>query len=301
MATSTQGDRIRALLGSATGEASIIAPFIKADGLRSLLSVVSSDVHLRCVTRWLPREVAAGVSDVEILDALAERGSNFSLSLADRLHAKLYVADDRCLVGSANVTQAALGEGANYANIEVLVETAVDDPAVVTMLEEISLVERPATKPMAEVVRRLADSLSTSGSSTAHLETSWFPTSRRPQHAYLFYTQPPSETVRAVDRILLADVGNANLQPGLDENEFRAAIRSLLAAMPIAETLLSTAEDTTLTRADARSYLEVISGNYFSIDDLWLAFVNWMGYFYADQFIQQEIAEIALRRAQLMA
>ena len=55
------------------------------------------------MTRWLPREIAAGVSDPEILDVLEERG-NFTLTLVDNLHAKIYVADENCLVGSSNVT-----------------------------------------------------------------------------------------------------------------------------------------------------------------------------------------------------
>ena len=83
-------------------------------------------------------------------------------------------------------------------------------------------------------------------------------------------------------------------------DEFQTAIRSLLAAIPIAETFLEATEDTTLTRAYAHPYLETISGDDFSTNDLWLAFVNWMAYFFSDQVMKQEIAEIALRRAQVL-
>ena len=95
----TQGDRIRALFKSATDKVVVIAPFMKVDALRSLLEVIPSRTHIRCVTRWLPREVAAGVSDPEILTELEKRG-NSALSLVDRLHAKLFIAGDRCLAGS---------------------------------------------------------------------------------------------------------------------------------------------------------------------------------------------------------
>ena len=37
-----------------------------------------------------------------------------------------------------------------------------------------------------------------------------------------------------------------------------------------------------------------------STNDLWLAFVNWMAYFFPDQVMKQQIAEVALRRAQLL-
>ena len=71
-------------------------------------------------------------------------------------------------------------------------------------------------------------------------------------------------------------------------------------AIPLAEALLVASEDTTLTRADANSWLEMNSGDEFSPNDLWIAFVNWMAYFFSDRVMKQEIAEIALRRARLL-
>lgn len=230
---------------------------------------------------------------------LEERG-NFRLSLVDRLHAKLYIAGDLCLTGSSNVTFAGLGEGGDYKNIEILVEIAVDDPSIVATLEEISQAERLATRTMAQAVRRLADSLSTSATSQINLDALWFPGSRRPEHAYRFYKNPPSGYTGAADRILLVDLANSDLQPGLGEDEFQTAIRALLAAIPTAKVLLDATEDMTLTRADAHSYLETIAGDEFSTNDLWIAFVNWMVYFFPDRVMKQEIAEIALRRARLL-
>ncbi|MCY3667639.1 MAG: phospholipase D family protein [Gemmatimonadetes bacterium] len=295
----TQGRRIRALFENTEDDVSIIAPFIKVDALRLLLEVFPSETHLRCVTRWLPKEVAAGVSDPEILDVLEKRG-NFSLSLVDTLHAKLYIAGDRCLVGSANVTHAGLGERGDSNNIEILVDTTIDDPGVVQTLGEISKTERPATRDIAQITRRLADSLSASVSSTAAIEILWSPVSRRPQDAYLLYTQPPSGFTTAADRTLLNDLAKANLQPGLEEDKFRSAIRSLLQAIPIAENFLKITEDTTLTFADTHSYFKEIAGDQFSANELWLAFVEWMAYFFNDQVMRQEITEIALRRAQIL-
>ena len=298
-AASTQGGRIRALLSTAVNEVAVIAPFIKVDAMRSLLGVIPSDLHLRCVTRWLPREVAAGVSDPEILDVLEERG-NFTLSVVDRLHAKLYVAGDRCLAGSANVTLAGLGEGGDSRNIEVLVDTTVSDPGIAATLEEISRAERSATKLMARTARLLAQRLCSEPSSVVDLQAQWFPGSRRPEQAYRFYRRPTQVYVGAADRILLDDLARSNLQPGLDEEEFRRAIRSLLSAIPIGELLLKSTGDTMLTRADANAYLETVAGEEFTANDLWFAFVNWMTYFFSDQVIKQEIAEIALRRARVI-
>ena len=55
-----------------------------------------------------------------------------------------------------------------------------------------------------------------------------------------------------------------------------------------------------LTRADASSWLEMIAGDEFSTGDLWIAFVNWMVFFFSAQVMKQEIAEVALRRARLL-
>ena len=277
-AGSTHGSRIRALLASAVGNVAVIAPFVKVDALRSLLKARSPGLHVRCVTRWLPREVAAGISDPEILDLLEERG-DFRLSLVDRLHAKLYIAGNRCLAGSSNVTFAGLGEGGDDSNIEVLVETSTNDPAVVSTLEEISKAERQATRAMAQTARRLADSLSDSATGSGDLDAPWFPCSRRPEFAYHFYARPPSGYVGIADRVLLADVAGSNLPPGLVEDGFRATIRSLLAAIPIGEILLSSTEDLTLTRADAQTYLDRMAGDRFSANDLWIAFCQLDGVF----------------------
>lgn len=295
----TQGARIRALFERADGEVAVIAPFIKVDALRSLLEVIPVGLHLRCVTRWLPREIAAGVSDPEILDLLKVRG-NFSLSLVDRLHAKLYIAGDRCLVGSANVTLSGLGEVGEGSNIEVLVESTINNPEIGATLEAIAQSERAATVSMARTVRYLADSLANSATPAVEPDVSWFPRSRRPDQAYGFYAQSPNGFVRAADQVLLADLASSNLPPGLDEHEFKDAIRSLLAAIPPAKTLLEASEDMTLTRADASSWFEMIAGDDFSANDLWIAFVNWMVHFFPDWIMKQEIAEVALRRARLL-
>lgn len=291
----TAGQRIRSLLESATECVDIIAPFVKAKALHSLLEMVRNDVHVRCVTRWLPKEVAAGVSDLEVLDILEERG-NSELVLVDRLHAKLYIADKQCLVGSANTTLSGFGE-ARDSNVEVLVESTVADTGVKAALNEINASERPATRSTLEAVRRLADSLPATFLDEGG---AWFPTSRQPMRAYKFYKNPPGGEGSVADRLLTQDVARANLPPELSEAEFNEEIRTLLAAMPIAREILAATDDRILTRTDAYSYLSMREGEHFTANDLWLAFVKWMAHFHADKLMEQEITEIALRSAQVL-
>ena len=295
----TQGARIRALFENARDEVAVIAPFIKVDALRSLIGVIPAEAQLRCVSRWLPSEIAAGVSDPEIIDLLKTRG-NFSLSLVDRLHAKLYIAGDRCLAGSANVTLAGLGERGGGSNIEVLIDTTTDQPAIAATLDAIAQDEREATGSMARTARLLADKLGALPKKASVLGDHWFPKSRRPDRAYLHYVDPPSGFLTAADELLLGDLAGSDLPPGLGEADFRDLIRDLLARIPIAEALLSGGEDATLTRGDAGLWLEEVSGGGFSASDVWVAFVDWMAHFFADLLMKQEIAEIALRRAQVL-
>ena len=294
----TQGELIRELLRNAQGDVAIIAPFIKVGALSSLLEVIPPTATVRCVTRWLPRDVSAGVSDPEIMELLEQRG-NFSLSLVDNLHAKIYVAGEKCLVGSANVTFSGLGEAGGENNIEVLVEATINNPGVAPTLASITRLERPATQTLAEAARRLANRLPSSVNYGA-VDDYWFPRSRNPDRAYRLYSQPPRGFVGKADEILLQDLARSNLPPGLSEANLRTQVCSLLGDIPLGGAILQAAEDTRLTRLDAMTHLELHADNEYTTDDLWIAFVNWMVYFFPNDVMMQEITEVALRRARLL-
>lgn len=102
------GTELSNLCAEANKEVLLAAPFIKVSVLEKLMNKISPDVSLRCITRWFPEEIVAGVSDLEVWSLIQQR-SNSSLWLRPDLHAKYYRADQRCLVGSANLTGKALG------------------------------------------------------------------------------------------------------------------------------------------------------------------------------------------------
>ena len=54
-----------------TATYTVVLDIAPAASWRSLLEVIPEALHLRCVSRWLPREIAAGVSDPEVLGACA--------------------------------------------------------------------------------------------------------------------------------------------------------------------------------------------------------------------------------------
>ena len=137
-----EGERIKALIESAKSEVLLCAPFIKERVFTTLLNVIPASVSVRVVTRWKAAEVATGLSDLAVFDVANERPRT-EVCLLNALHAKLYMADDKCLVGSANLTAAALGWRPR-SNLEVLVSAKRSDPDVSVLLQKLALAT-PAT------------------------------------------------------------------------------------------------------------------------------------------------------------
>lgn len=296
MTNISQGDRIRKIFSGARESVSIIAPFVKVQALRWLIEVVAPDVHVRCVTRWLPEEVAEGVSDPLIIYDLRARG-NYTLTLVDNLHAKIYIADKYCLAGSVNTTYKGLGD-VNDHNIEILLASSIDDPSIMDTLSEITKVEKVATIEMAEKIMMLATSLPQQDI----LDTTkvWFPLSNKPDGAFKFYSNIPEGYLSEPERLLIADLERANIPSGLSEPEFRFEVCSLLSEIPLVDALLDVTKDITVTQSDAHAQLNLLTNEDFSVNDLWRSLVNWVVYFFPDQVMRQEISEVALRRARLI-
>lgn len=292
------GDRIRTLFSQSPVHVTVVAPFIKVTALESLLSIVPDSSQLRCVTRWLPQDIAQGVTDLEVLDVIENRG-NGTLTLVDNLHAKIYVADDVCLVGSSNVTLRGFGD-ISQGNVEILVETTLDDPGVATALAEIAHYERPATRTLANQLRQSVELL-TEGAIHQTGKLGWIPLSFKPESAFHLYSQFQStynsDLLLESDRVVLEDIFRADVVPDNSEFDFVRTIREKLASIPPAKEFLEQTADKLLTFRDVYGYFSQYDFDNHSGDDLWRAFVNWMSYFYPDRVMTHEIVEIALRRA----
>lgn len=124
------GDLLCDAASRAKGRVLLCAPFSKAAVLERLLGFVSSGIEVELFTRWQPDEVAAGVSDTEVLPLLEEHGG--SVFLCESLHAKAFCFDDRALVGSANLTDSDLGWSPSP-NLELLLEVSASSPGVIAL------------------------------------------------------------------------------------------------------------------------------------------------------------------------
>lgn len=120
------GKELCGIVRNASEEIILVAPFIKKNALISVLeNNKSKDIKLTVVTRWHPSDILSGVCDIEIFDVIKEI-PNAKLFIHPALHAKYYRVDDCCLIGSANLTQKALG-WCKSPNLEILLNYPYDE------------------------------------------------------------------------------------------------------------------------------------------------------------------------------
>jgi HKD family nuclease len=119
-------EHLKAVLGASAKRALVCSPYITRSGVDYLFDALPDKVALELITRLSPSDWVSGASDPEALSTLLAlwhgEGNPTSLCVVQRLHAKVYSADDsRVIVGSSN-----LSEGGFDRNIELVVEVAGD-------------------------------------------------------------------------------------------------------------------------------------------------------------------------------
>ena len=232
------GERIKVLLSGAKHRVILCSPFIKAGVLRTIMSVVSDIVPIRVVTRWRAAEVAAGVSDLDTLSIANER-PNAKLALLDDLHAKLYLADDQCLVGSANLTATALG-WAHRNNVELLVPIEPSEPDIVHLLGRLESAV-PATAAIRSKLEAKVATLQTSTLDEAQeivddgrdRTSFWLPRCAAPDKLYEMHLNPRTTVVvESTKSDGLADLRDLQIHSSRSSTDFEAAVRNSLLRMP---------------------------------------------------------------------
>lgn len=209
------------------------SPFAKQREVSKVLSVVPVGVRITLFTRWRPDEVAAGVSDTEVLSVIHARGG--VVCLHDRLHAKFYRNESRALLGSANLTGAALGWSANP-NLELLVES--DDRAIYDIERRLVAESTLATDEIAEEIEELAallparvdlpDSFASSGASDK-----WIPTLRMPSDLFTAYRVGAAALTSTSAAAAGVDLAVLDLPVGLEQAQFTALVGHRLRYQPI--------------------------------------------------------------------
>lgn len=233
------GERIKALLEKAEHRVLLCAPFIKAKVLQTILAVVPESVPVQIITRWRANEVASGVSDLDVFH-IVRRRPNTELRLLDALHAKLYLADEECLLGSANLTGSALG-WSKLSNIEILVAARPTDADVEFLLKRLEASHLATFDVLSEIEKAAANLQAITLDEGQDIldenhthKLAWLPRCAAPDKLYHVYKVPETTTVvEETKEDGLSDLKDLQIQPGLLEAEFIETVRETLRLMPM--------------------------------------------------------------------
>lgn len=234
-------DKLEDLCRSATRGLVLVAPFMKVGVLARLLHQLPTDVPVTAVTRWWPQEIAAGVSDIEIWDLFRTRAER-RLWVRNDLHAKLYQADDTCLVGSANLTAKALGLS-SPANFELLLQMPASDPTIVAFHSQLWNSAVEVTEDLFDLTRSLVDAL-TPLSGAIEIDAAsvlidspelgrWLPQLRQPEDLRLAYEGRYDELSSAAAYAATVDLETLHVPRGLDGETFREFVGVALLRTPV--------------------------------------------------------------------
>ena len=287
----TDGERIKALLIGANKRILICAPFIKKRVLKTVLEVVSASVPVQIFTRWRANEVAVGVSDLEVFYVAKERPKT-DLYILDNLHAKLYLADDQCLVGSANLTSSALG-WSDRSNIELLIEADSNNDYVATLLEQLKFANPATIEQLTEIESELVNfeftALDEGQDMTDEIEyrkLAWLPSCATPEKLWDIYSNPLTTIVTEDTRQDgNADLRDLQIQQGLTKPEFIIAVQKSLSLMPAFNRIT---EEIPVGVRDTRGN-EIIANYRPELSKQvqlkqWEIVRGWIGFFFQDQF-----------------
>ena len=301
----TDGERLRTLLQTAHEHVLLSAPFIKAPALRILLASVPPAVEVRIVTRWRPMEVACGVADLEVFEIANDR-PHTQLDLLDALHAKLYLADDKGFVGSANLTATALG-WSDKNNLEILVPVTRSDDDVTRLLEQLET-SIPATYAIRTKVESEASAISgirmDEGRGVAGDESEWarpwLPRCAAPQRLYEMYLNPGTDQGAENTRVDGAlDLRDMQITNGLSKEQFEKAVRDILVLMPAFRDILNLVPKG-LTDADGALMVGRVHSKLTKEQQhmQWRIVRDWIGTFFSDQFeVAAQSFVVRLRRS----
>lgn len=308
----TLGTALEQLCQAASDEILLVAPFIKASAFARLLKSIPITTRLNCVTRWRAADIMAGATDLEVFRIIDEHGG--TLWLRQDLHAKYFRGDDNVLIGSANLTNAALGWSSNP-NLEILLNANLKENGLEefeeTLLEAAVCVDENLYQTFLESAdnwkldTRLEDHLDVLVEEAFPYEPqlrleSWIPACRSP--ADLFRAYQPSETeLLPTETFQSGQHDLAILQPplGLTKDEFEGVIAVSLLAIPLFNSI-----DQFVVRprrfGEVREYLQQeFSLSHEESTRAWQTIIRWIRHFLPEryEYNKPNYSEIIVRKS----
>lgn len=298
------GDQLQQLCQCSKSELVLVAPFIKTAVMSRLLEQIGDGVVLRCVTRWWPDEIASGVSDLEIWPLLKAR-PNSTLLLRQHLHAKYFRADEACLIGSANLTQTALG-WKQPSNLELLIALPASGHGLPAFEQEVlsnaisvdddlyhlvgeAVAQLPALPPHrdAEPFTMLSHTAETRAAYHVSVDHAcWLPTLRNPSDLYRVYVGQMEAVTTASQEAALPDLEWLHIPPGLSSEVFQAFVAALLLQQPIIhqiDSFVSTPKRFGAVR-NLLSSLPYVAQQGLDASYTWQTLMRWLLYFLPSRY-----------------
>ena len=302
------GDKALDIIRGAAESVLFVAPYIKSNAMDQLLSAIPENVmSIRCITRWLPEDVASGVCDLDIWEKIINRGGE--LFVHPHLHAKYYRADNKCLVGSANLTKRGLG-WASPSNVEILVEL----PATFEGLQEWEATIVYAAVPVnAEVYNQIAQQAEKLkgeakvyqlpeielGEEEAQANQFWTPRCSTPERLWDVYRGMSADTmVTSAYEAAKKDIVALSPPPDLSRSLFNKYVAGILRQMPLITEIDHLAQRG-ITDVQARDFLNENIGKQMNYppEDTWRVLKDWLVYFFPETYRREAGQEVIIKGA----
>lgn len=287
------GEILTSFLATATESAWLVAPFMISRATKRALEAIPERVNrITVVTRWRPDDVAAGVSDLGVLDVVTSR-QGAKLLIHPRLHAKVYRADAATIVGSANLTDKALGWVAD-ANLELLVPCH-DHGLIEMFMSELLREAYPATAEIrATISLCIPETASTGGG-----QEPWLPRCASPNELWNVYAaEGLNHVLTSAQNAGRADLKALDLPSGLDRSTFEALVTERFDRMPLVRCVMAGMGPTVNDEQGAGLLIRVIPGEYIPYSDAgkaWNVFKRWLEAFGGGGFRSKSAGEVMVR------
>lgn len=302
------GPGLRALVASANERLVLVAPFIKSAALKVLLDHASEGLReVVCITRWKPEDIASGVCDLEILDQILALPSG-RLLIQPQLHAKYYATETKCLVGSANITNPALGFS-SLPNLELMVEARECSPELKEWEARLIASSIVATRQLRDAIGLEAERLRREKEGAVALGDSeelsqgglWYPTFPVPDRLWEVYIgRADSTMVSAALAAAQSDLQALGIPDNLPQGLFVEYVSSVLRSSPVIEHVDTLAATGGFSDAEGLSYLETELGlEGAAAAQVWRTIKAWMMYFFPREYRIETGQEVIVKGRRL--
>lgn len=290
--------RLKENIQSSKEEVFLVAPFIKHKVLAQLVAKLAPGIKLTVYTRWRLDEILSGVSDIVIWDLIRERENSF-LKLSPNLHAKYYRFDEFILLGSANLTEKALGQSPS-SNLELLQVSRVTDQFKLfenSLTNGSILVDNQLYKQVKRIVDQYDKKENSYKGDDLGIDYTvgeihkqklierehWIPKSRNPENLFIYYSGKEGLVTEVQKQHARQDLAYFSIPKGLDKKEFNNTISFQLLQMPIVQQI-----DAFLTQprrfGEMRNLLKTLDPKIDS-SRAWQTLMRWLTYFFPNKYL----------------